>query len=119
MPSGTSGLPEGLSWYPFAGGSTLGQEGSERGFTIRDEEHPLGARITLEKNTQSAPFAITCGIYGCMVHTRFLGDEHSAISEYDAMRLSLSTLLQKTDEAGDRDEQILLDGVAGFVNDYP
>jgi hypothetical protein len=34
---------------------------------IFDQEHELGARITLERNTRAAPFAITCGIYGWMV----------------------------------------------------
>jgi len=59
------------SWHQFEDGATLGQKGSESGVILRDEEHPQEARITLERDTRTAPFAITCGIYGCMLHTRF------------------------------------------------
>ena len=62
-------------WYPFESGATLGQKGSEGGAILRDEEHPQEARITFERDTRIAPFAITCGIYGCMMHTRFFSLE--------------------------------------------
>jgi hypothetical protein len=59
-----------FSWHSFENGGTLGQAGSEEGTILRDEEHPLGARISLERDCRVAPFAITCGIYGWMLHTR-------------------------------------------------
>jgi hypothetical protein len=31
---------------------------------MRHEEHPAGARISLERDGQDAPFTTTCGIYG-------------------------------------------------------
>ena len=46
-------------WHAFEDGATIGQQGSESGEIARDEEHPLGARITLERDTPIAPFAIT------------------------------------------------------------
>jgi hypothetical protein len=61
-------------WIEFEGGSTIGEQGSENGLTLKDEEQVRGARITLERDTRIAPFAITCGIYGWMVHTRFFRD---------------------------------------------
>ena len=67
-------------WYPFDKGVTVGQEGSEDGVILRDEEHPCEARITLERRVTAAPFAITCGIYGCMLHTRFFSIESEASS---------------------------------------
>jgi hypothetical protein len=48
--------------------------GSEGGTIVLDEEHGLGARITLEKDGAIAPFTITCGIYGWMAHTRFFSN---------------------------------------------
>lgn len=39
-------------WYSFDNGSTIGTDGSENGVIIKDEEHELGARITLEKDTK-------------------------------------------------------------------
>jgi len=58
-------------WDPFDSGTTIGQTGSESGRIMRDEQHSRGARITLERDTRAAPFAITCGAYGWMVHACF------------------------------------------------
>lgn len=83
-------------WHPFANGGTLGTKGSEDGVILRDEEHTRGARITLERETKSAPFAITCGIYGSMFHTTFVGTEVEAVAKYDEMKVWLHEML--TDE---------------------
>ena len=82
-----------MNWYTFDSGKSIGQRGSESGLIVRDEEHGDGARITLEREGQTAPFAITCGIYGWMVHTRFFGTESEAQSEFDSMRAELSRIL--------------------------
>lgn len=55
----------------------------------------MGARITLEQGGQTAPYAITCGIYGFMVHTTWAGSEAEAASKYQAMKDDLHTLLEK------------------------
>jgi hypothetical protein len=68
---------------------------------VRDEDHPLGARITLERRTPTAPFAITCGVYGWMVHTRFFSDERGAKAEYADMRDALTSILNIVPEASD------------------
>jgi hypothetical protein len=107
------------SWYPFDSGSTLGQKGSEDGVILRDEEHPLEARITLERDTHTAPFAITCGIYGSMVHTRFFSEEGEACVQYDRMRDALAALLETEDSGGPEGCGSFLDGVAAFVEAYP
>jgi len=66
-------------WKPFGSEPKASSEyaadvlrGSEGGVIVRDEEHALGARITLETGCGIAPYAITCGIYGWMMHTCFL-----------------------------------------------
>jgi hypothetical protein len=109
----------GTSWYDFGNGTTLGSAGSESGITIRDEEFPLGARITLERETRAAPFAITCGIYGNMVHTRFFENETEACAQYDSMRGTLSDILEAASEGGVDRRQVLFDGIAAFVEMYP
>lgn len=106
-------------WQAFDDGATLGQDGSERGVLVRDEEHPLGARISLERGAASAPFAITCGIYGCMMHTRFFSQESEACEQYDAMKTSLSALLEGEDEGEDEARAAFLEGVAAFVDAFP
>ena len=106
-------------WYPYSNGSTLGQKGSELGIILRDEEHPNEARITLERDGSVAPFAITCGIYGCMMHTRFFGNESEACAQYDQMKAALAELLLAEYESGPEGSHAFLDRVAAFVEAYP
>jgi hypothetical protein len=108
-------------WLSSENGATLGQTGSEEGTIVRDEEHSLGARITLERDACVAPFAVTCGIYGWMIHTRFFGNEAEAEAQYDLMKTGMSALLEKAEQAADIDggRQVLMDGVSKFVGTYP
>ena len=46
-----------VAWHAFAGGTSTGTKGSEGGTITLDEEHPDGARITLEQGGQTAPWA--------------------------------------------------------------
>jgi hypothetical protein len=82
------------NWYPFDGGRGIGTAGSEGGTILADDEHGLGARITLERDCGTAPFAITCGIYGWMVHTRWFGEEAEARADYAAMKQALDAIIQ-------------------------
>jgi hypothetical protein len=108
-----------ISWYSFDKGATLGQKGSESGVIVRDEEHTMGARITLERDTSAALFAITCGIYGCMLHTRFFSIESEASLQYEEMKAALSALLCSGDENGPEGSRSFLDSLAAFVEKYP
>lgn len=58
-------------WQTFDKGRTLGKKGSERGIIIADMENINGARITVERDADTAPYAITFGIYGLMFHTHY------------------------------------------------
>ena len=112
-------MPE-ASWHQFDGGATVGQKGSEDGAISRDEEHSFGARITLERDTPVAPFAIICGIYGWMVHTRFFGLEGEASLQYGLMKDALSALLEGAASGNDVEgRRAFSDGVAAFVEAYP
>ena len=111
----------GSSWHPFEEAATLGLPGSEEGIVVRDEENFLGARITLERAAKVAPFAITCGIYGWMMHTCFFSTEAEAYSRYNLMKNSLSALLEAAEQTADVDggRQVLMEGIEKFVGDYP
>lgn len=80
-------------WLAFDDCASLGQRGSEQGMIVRDEEHRLGARITLERDGCTAPFSITCGIYGLFVHTTFAADEPEAVRKYGAMKECLEKII--------------------------
>lgn len=82
-----------MEWYPFESGNSLGSCGSEGGVIILDEELDAGARITIEHGGKDAPYAITCGVYGCMVHTRFFSTEAEAREQCAAMQVALAELV--------------------------
>ncbi len=105
-------------WKPYEQGLTIGRRGSEGGEIIRDEEHSDGARISLERDTlYNVPFAITCGIYGWMVHTRFFADEPSALAAYDVMKMSIATILELIVHESAVDT--VNEAVNQFVENYP
>ena len=65
-----------LNWTDIE--ETIGEIGSESGKIIYDVENVNGARITIEKETDIAPFAVTLGVYGIMFHTDFYSTESEA-----------------------------------------
>lgn len=109
-------------WHPFDEGSTLGTDVSEGGFAIRDEEHERGARISLERDAKAAPFAITCGIYGWMVHTTFLSDVAEAQEAFDQMKRDLERILEMipihNDPAADEKIQLVQSAISAFVGKH-
>jgi len=118
------------TWQPFRSGSTLGKTGTEAGVILRDEEHIEGARITLERSATKkllrrpvVQFAITCGIYGWMVHTRFFSSEEKAVREYDRMKPELAAILEKvpllTDPELNTKTDRVTDEIGGFVERFP
>lgn len=113
------------AWYPFDNGQSIGQGGSEDGVILRDEEHALGARITLERlgflNIKRR-FAITCGIYGWMVHTRFFSNQTEAQHAYEEMKNELDKILNiipTVDEADDEKVNVVAEAISSFVERFP
>lgn len=106
-------------WHSFSDGVTLGMKGSENGETIRDEEHALGARITLEQNANIAPFTITCGVYGWMVHTRFFAKEDEAVAAYDKMKASLAEIVERFSDPNYDDRRATEEAMEAFVETFP
>jgi hypothetical protein len=84
-------------WHPFKGGETIGQEGSESGIIIADEEYNNSCRITIEKDGCTAPYSITCGIYGLMCHTVFSDDEFEVQSKFKSMKQELHAFMESND----------------------
>jgi len=105
------GPPE---WTPFEEGASIGQAGTEGGVLLRDDEHPWGARITLERGAGAVPFAITCGIYGWMVHTCWIPTLEQAESEFAQMRDAISEIVEMIPLSSDplADEKIRAVGAA-------
>ena len=95
-----------IIWRPAENGETIGTVSGSEGGTIINEEILVGetqntlggktplaiacgalgdALITLEKCGNTS-FAITCGIYGLMVHTVYFNTHDEALQNYDKMK---------------------------------
>lgn len=111
-----------MGWQPFNNGVTIGQRGSEDGVIQCDEEHELGARLTLERDcSHGVPFAVTCGIYGWFFHTRRLSSEAEA--QFQKMRDGLATILagipRVDDPAADAKCAAVTSAITEFVERFP
>ena len=109
-------------WVPFDEGRSIGREGSEDGLVMRDEAYGSRARLTLENETFPAPYAITCGIYGWMMHTRYFASLDEAQAAFSDMKPDIERILTLiTTETLDDDTRFVL--VAGelkeFIARYP
>ena len=112
-----------MSWQAFKGGETLRTLGSEGGEIVADDEHPEGARITLESKCKHVPFAITCGIYGWFVHTTYASTLSEAERTYRAMRAELERIVRSIPAADASDVQermrVVSDDISSFVARFP
>lgn len=71
---------------------TVGKKGSENGLIICEEEYKGSCYIALEKCPKY--YAITCGVYGAMVHTAFCNEKES-VETFEAMKKELAEFIDK------------------------
>lgn len=105
-------------WQPFNNGSSIGQEGSEQGAIVRDESHPAGARITLEREPAFVPFAITCTIYGWMAHTVYFAEKERAEHAFDEMKPELARIVDLLPGDDDPEAEAAFPAIASAVEDF-
>ena len=79
-------------WTKFDTGSSIGTVGSEGGEVIEDFECVDGARVTIEKDGDIAPFTVTLGIYGLMFHTHFSSTEIDAKKFMDFAKTKINEI---------------------------
>jgi hypothetical protein len=103
------------NWIDYENGTTIGAVGSEGGTILRDELHPKGSRITLERT--ATRFAITCGVYDWMVHTRFFASEDEAVAAFEEMKPALAEILARLPGEGE-DVAAAVPEVAGVLDEF-
>ena len=74
--------------------------GSEGGIVLLDEEYNQTCRITLEYCRRY--YAITCGVYGDMVHTAFC-DKTNYLENYQSMKNELQRFIDDIYQKETRD----------------
>jgi hypothetical protein len=100
-------------WQPTGNGSS-----SEGGVLVRHEEYwedGAGAGITLERDCRASPVAITCGVYGWMVHTRYFASVAEGEAAAEAMKPALVELVHRVLSDDPFDGQPFL----AFVERFP
>ncbi|HMV46274.1 MAG TPA: hypothetical protein PLD20_03350 [Blastocatellia bacterium] len=107
-----------MTWENFDKGQLIGTRGSEQGIILRDEEHSDGARITLERDGYSAPFSITSGIYGWIVHTSFFSTQQDAQTAFEEMKAELSEILHAIPNENDPDLKCKQEKLSEKMSDF-
>ncbi len=112
-----------MSWKPFDRGKSIGKIDSEKGVIIKDKELQDSARITLAENCKTAPFAITCGVYGWMVHTRFCNSKDEALRDFELMKNALKDIVTSLPiQNGPESKnalQTIIEKISSFVDGFP
>ena len=90
---------------------------------VADEEYRGACRITLERDVSSGIAAITCGIYGWMMHTRHFSDLDAARQAYDTMKIDLARIVGQIPLENDPDGRQrfpeIFEAIKAFVGQYP
>jgi len=112
-------------WSRFNNGGTIDRDG-----WLGDRHHPGGrgapprwANHDRAVCDRGAPFAVSCGLYGWMVHTRYFGSEDEARNACAAMKRALGDILDMVpgDDDPGRDERAaeVVRAIERFVADFP
>lgn len=103
-------------WQPYNHGRTIGVQSSAGGKITVDEEHPLGARITIKQGNDFV--AVSSLISGKIDHTRFFNDMKAAKHEYQIMQKELGKIVDSIASAKTADIK-MWEAISGYVTRFP
>lgn len=104
------------TWRPYQHGQNVGKKDAEGSTIVRDEEHPLGGRLTIKKGKGFV--SISCMIAGRMDHTRFFKKMPDALYAYDQMKPEVESLLRDLAHASPTDIKAW-ELISNFVIRFP
>jgi hypothetical protein len=104
------------NWQPYNRGRSIGVKGSEGSRIVRDEEHPLGARMTIKQG--QGYVSVSCSISGKIDHTRFFREMKAAEQEYSTMQNEMTKVIQAISSARAADIKVW-EAISGFVARFP
>lgn len=103
-------------WHKYDEGNSIDQVGPEGGVILRDEEHELGARITLKRDKDF--LSVSGHIYGWIDHTRFFITNSEAEREYKSMKNALDDVVDVIDAVDSKDIKVW-EAISEFVRRFP
>ena len=104
------------NWLPYNRGRSIGIKGSEGGTIVRDEEYPLGARMTIKQGKDYV--SVSCNISGMIDHTRFFKGMRAAEREYSTMQAELAKVMDSISIAKAADIKVW-ESISEFVARFP
>jgi hypothetical protein len=105
-----------IDWLPYNRGRSIGVKGSEGSVIIRDEEHPLGARMTIKQGHDYV--SVSCSISGKIDHTRFFKEMRAAEQEYSTMQKEMTRVISAISSAKAADIKVW-EAISDFVTRFP
>ena len=103
-------------WNPYNRGRSIGVKGSEGSVIVRDEEHPLGARMTIKQGKDYV--SVSCNIAGKIDHTRFFKEMRAADREYTVMQKEMEKVLSAISSVKAADIKVW-EAISTFVARFP
>jgi hypothetical protein len=104
------------NWQPYNRGRSIGVKGSEGSHIVRDEEHPLGTRMTIKQGQDYV--SVSCTIAGKIDHTRFFTEMKAAEQEYFTMQKEMTRVISAISTAKAADIKVW-EAISGFVARFP
>jgi len=80
-------------WEPFGQGKTINTKGFDDGIIFCDEVYRRHCRVTLEKETPIAPYAIIVELYGRLADITYARSEREAFEKYEKVKRNFEKLL--------------------------
>ena len=105
-----------INWQPYNHGRSIGVKGAEGGIIVRDEEHPLGARMTIKQGHDYV--SVSCNISGKIDHTRFFREMKAAEREYSTMQSEMTRVINAIASAKAADIKVW-EAISEFVARFP
>jgi hypothetical protein len=103
-------------WHKYDEGRSINKISKEGGVILRDDEHELGARITLKRGKDFV--SVSGHIYGWTDHTRFFVNLPDAEREYEAMKNALGDVVNVIEAVGSKDIKVW-EAISEFVRRFP
>lgn len=91
-------------WQPYNRGRSIGVKSTKGCKVVRDEEHPLGARMTIKQGQDYV--SVSCNNAGKIDHTRFFNKMNVAEREYKVMQKELAKVIRAISSAKDADTRV-------------
>jgi hypothetical protein len=104
------------NWQPYNQGRSIGVKGSEGSQIVRDEEHPLGARMTIKQGQDYV--SVSCNISGKIDHTRFFREMKAAEQEYFNMQQEMTKVIGAISFSKAADIKVW-EAISEFVTRFP